>query len=174
MGSTADVTHGHKSRTVEEEKMEKEVAHIPPDEGRRSLWVFGELVTHKVPSHRTGGAYVLFEVATEPGAGPPPHINHREVEAFYVLEGEYEFFSSEETLRAGAGLCACRGLDPLPSRIFSCLTLPLQQPQFPGSRHGLVAGANAELSVEVLGVGLDRSQGDEQFRRDLPIGKLRV
>jgi quercetin dioxygenase-like cupin family protein len=103
MGHTADLTHAHGSRTVEEEKMEKELAHIPPGEGGRSLWVFGELVTRKVPSHRTGGAYVLFEVATEPGAGPPPHINHREDEAFYVLEGEYEFLSGQETLRARAG-----------------------------------------------------------------------
>jgi len=86
------------------EKMEKELAHIPPGEGGRSLWVFGELVTHKVPSHRrTGGAYALFEVATEPGAGPPPHINHREDEAFYVLEGEYRISSGEETLQVGSG-----------------------------------------------------------------------
>jgi mannose-6-phosphate isomerase-like protein (cupin superfamily) len=83
--------------------MEKEVAHIPPGEGARPLWVLGELVTYKVPSHRTGGAYALFEVATHPGAGPPPHIHHREDESFYVLEGDYEFLLGGETMRVGVG-----------------------------------------------------------------------
>jgi mannose-6-phosphate isomerase-like protein (cupin superfamily) len=83
--------------------MEKAVAHIPPGEGTRSLWVLGELVTHKVPSQQTGGAYSLFEVVTQPGAGPLPHIHHREDESFYVLEGEYEFVVGEETLWVGAG-----------------------------------------------------------------------
>ncbi len=63
----------------------------------------GVLVTYKIPSHRTGGAYALFEVATQPGTGPPPHIHHREDESFYVLKAEYEFLIGGETLRAGAG-----------------------------------------------------------------------
>jgi mannose-6-phosphate isomerase-like protein (cupin superfamily) len=78
------------------------VTHIPPAGGTRSLWVFGELATHKIPSRRTGGAYAVFEVSTRRGLGPPPHVHHREDEAFYVLEGEYEFLSGEETLRVGA------------------------------------------------------------------------
>ena len=45
----------------------------------------GDLVTYKVTSDQTGGAYSLFEVASQPGAGPPPHVQHREDEAFYVL-----------------------------------------------------------------------------------------
>ena len=83
--------------------MGKTVAHLAPGEGTISLWVLGELLTYKIPSQQTGGAYSLFEVATQPGAGPPPHVQHREDEAFYVLEGEYEFLSGEETLRVGAG-----------------------------------------------------------------------
>ena len=67
------------------------------------MWVLGEFVTYKVPSQQTGGAYALFEVTTQPGSGPPPHVNHREDEAFYVLEGDYEFLSSGEAVRAGAG-----------------------------------------------------------------------
>ena len=83
--------------------MQKAVAHIPPGEGTRSLWVMGELLSYKIPSQRTGGAYSLFEVATQPGAGPPPHVQHREDEFFYVLEGEFEFLSGEKTLRVGVG-----------------------------------------------------------------------
>jgi mannose-6-phosphate isomerase-like protein (cupin superfamily) len=82
--------------------MGKAVAHVAPGEGRGSLWVLSELLTYKIPSQRTGGAYSLFEVATQPGAGPPPHVQHREDECFYVLVGEYEFLSGEETLRVGA------------------------------------------------------------------------
>ncbi len=103
MSHTADVIQGYETRALEEERMEKGVAHVAPGEGVKSLWVMGVLVTYKVPSHRTGGAYSLFEVATQPGTGPPPHIHHREDEAFYVLEGEYEFLAGRETLRVGAG-----------------------------------------------------------------------
>jgi mannose-6-phosphate isomerase-like protein (cupin superfamily) len=77
------------------------VTHVPPGEGR-SLWVLGELVTCKTTSEQTGGAYSLFEVTTQPGGRDLPHVQHREDEAFYVLEGEYEFLIEGHTIRAGA------------------------------------------------------------------------
>ena len=83
--------------------MEKGVAHVLPGEGSKSLWVLGELVTYKITSEQTGGAYSLFEVVSQPGGGPPPHVQHREDEAFYVLEGEYEFLDESRTMRVGAG-----------------------------------------------------------------------
>ena len=76
-------------------------AHFAPGESSRSLWVFGELVMYKTKSDQTGGAYSLFEVATQPGSGPPPHVQHREDESFYVLEGEYEFLIEGRILSAG-------------------------------------------------------------------------
>jgi mannose-6-phosphate isomerase-like protein (cupin superfamily) len=103
MRHAADVAHGHQTHIGHEERMEKAVAHIPPGLGARSLWVLRELVTYKVPSRRTGGAYALFEATAQPGTGPPPHVHHREDEAFYVLEGEYEFLLGGDALRAGAG-----------------------------------------------------------------------
>ena len=103
MSLAADAAQRHKARGVEHGKLGEGVAHVPPGEGTRSLWVLGELVTYKVPSRQTGGAYALFEVTTRPGSGPPPHVNHREDEAFYVLEGDYEFLTGGETMRAGAG-----------------------------------------------------------------------
>jgi quercetin dioxygenase-like cupin family protein len=102
MNRSVDVAQGHKTQSVEEETWKRAVAHVLPGEGIRSLWVMGELLTHKIPSHRVSGAYALFEVATRPGAGPP-HVQHREDESFYVLEGEFEFLSGEETFRADAG-----------------------------------------------------------------------
>ena len=61
------------------------------------------MLTYKTTSEQTGGAYSLFEVASQPGTGPPPHIQHREDESLYVLEGEYEFLDEERTIRAGVG-----------------------------------------------------------------------
>jgi quercetin dioxygenase-like cupin family protein len=86
-----------------EGKVETSVSHVAPGEGSKSLRVLGELVTYKITSDRTGGAYSLFEVVTEAGSGPPPHVQHREDEAFYVLKGEYEFLVEDRTIDAGAG-----------------------------------------------------------------------
>jgi quercetin dioxygenase-like cupin family protein len=88
---------------TEEEEVETGVTHVPPGEGR-SVWIFGELVTYKTTSEQTGGAYSLFEVTTQPGNGVLPHVQHREDESFYVLEGEYEFLDDAGgTTKAGAG-----------------------------------------------------------------------
>jgi mannose-6-phosphate isomerase-like protein (cupin superfamily) len=88
---------------VEGNKLETGVAHIRPGEGRRSMWVMGERVTCKITSEQTSGAYSLFEIATRPGEGPPPHVQHWEDEYFYVLEGEYEFLDGGRTIRVGVG-----------------------------------------------------------------------
>ena len=88
---------------AKEREIGRNVAYFPPGEGNRSLRVFGELVMYKIKSEQTGGAYSLFEVASQPRSGPPPHVQHREDESFYLLEGEYEFLVEGRTLRAGAG-----------------------------------------------------------------------
>ena len=38
-----------------------------------------------------------------PGGGPPLHLQTREEEAFYILEGELTFYSDEGQISAGAG-----------------------------------------------------------------------
>ena len=98
------VRYPQKEKLVEtnEEKMMQGIAHIWPGDGR-SLRVLGEVVTYKITSERTGGAYSLFEVVSQPQGGPPPHIQHREDEAFWVLEGEYEFLVEGRTMRMPAG-----------------------------------------------------------------------
>ena len=88
---------------TKEQEVKMGVTHVPPGEGRRSLLVLGELVRYKTTSEQTGGAYSLFEVATHPGAGPPPHVQHREDESFYVLRGEFEFVVEGRTISAGVG-----------------------------------------------------------------------
>jgi quercetin dioxygenase-like cupin family protein len=77
-----------------------------PREGRSLLVGGGDLVTYKVRSAETGGAYFCFEVSTTPGFGPPLH-SHAYRELFYVLEGEYDFTVERngelETVTGGAG-----------------------------------------------------------------------
>jgi quercetin dioxygenase-like cupin family protein len=102
--------HTQSGRTGKEIVVPEEIAGsgrggppAAPELDRRSLWVLGELVTCKVTSAQTSGAYSLFEVTSPPGSGPPAHVQHRENEAFYVLEGEYEFLVEDSTTRVSAG-----------------------------------------------------------------------
>jgi mannose-6-phosphate isomerase-like protein (cupin superfamily) len=69
----------------------------------RSIWLLGILIRFKAVSEETGGEYSIFEVTVPPRLGAPPHIHYREAEAFYVLEGEFEFVKGEGVVRANAG-----------------------------------------------------------------------
>lgn len=73
-----------------------------PD-GGRSVWLMGMLCTFKAISADTGGAYSVYVATIPPGAGAPPHIHHRETEAFYMLEGELDFIVGERAIRASSG-----------------------------------------------------------------------
>jgi mannose-6-phosphate isomerase-like protein (cupin superfamily) len=75
---------------------------VYPD-GSRSIWLLGMLITFKAVGEETGGEYSLYEAAVPPRLGAPPHIHHRETEAFHVLEGVFEFVKGERTVRAGVG-----------------------------------------------------------------------
>jgi quercetin dioxygenase-like cupin family protein len=94
---------GERTVAARERAIGRDVAHFAPGEGSRSLWVFGELVMYKIKGEQTGGAYSLFELVTQPKGGPPPHVQHREHESCYVLEGEYEFLVEGHTLRVRTG-----------------------------------------------------------------------
>jgi mannose-6-phosphate isomerase-like protein (cupin superfamily) len=63
---------------------------VPPD-GVRSVNVLGVQVDFLLKSDDTNGAFSTFRVGVEPGDGPPLHIHLEDDEAFYVLEGEFEF-----------------------------------------------------------------------------------
>lgn len=70
----------------------------------KAVWLLGqELMEFKVTGDDTGGAFCLFEDSSPPGYGPPPHIHHREDEAFYVLEGEFRFLAEDREITVGAG-----------------------------------------------------------------------
>src|SRR3954449_12510061 len=69
----------------------------------RAAWVVGDRYTVKASGEDTGEAFALIEVLVPPGSGPPPHVHHREDEAFYVLEGELRFHVDGRDFTAGAG-----------------------------------------------------------------------
>ena len=72
-------------------------------EGRTVRMPGGRLLTRKVSGEQTGGAYSLFEVLVAPGGGEGPHVQHREDECFYVLEGRFEFLHEDARIEAGPG-----------------------------------------------------------------------
>jgi quercetin dioxygenase-like cupin family protein len=75
---------------------------VYPD-GGRTIWLLGMLIKFKALGEDTGGEYSLYEQTVPPGAGAPPHIHHSETEAFYILQGEFEFLNNDHTVRANTG-----------------------------------------------------------------------
>ena len=84
--------------------MEKDIAFLDrgPGEGK-VVSIAGDIVVFKATGEDTGGAYALMEDILPPGGGPPPHFHTREVESFYVLEGEIEFYVDGETVKGTPG-----------------------------------------------------------------------
>ena len=70
-------------------------------EGELIRWRAGMLV--KAAAEETGGAFTLIETATPPGGGPPLHLHDSVDEAFYVLDGSYEFVCGDRSIEAGRG-----------------------------------------------------------------------
>ncbi len=75
---------------------------LQPNEGKL-LDVLGEIITIKVAGEDTDGLYTILQEVSPPQGGPPLHLHHREDEAFYVLEGEYEVQCGENKIRAVPG-----------------------------------------------------------------------
>jgi len=68
-----------------------------------TVHLLGTLVTFKATAAETEGHFSLVETATAPGQGVPPHIQRDDSEAFYVLEGEYEFILGDAVTVHGPG-----------------------------------------------------------------------
>lgn len=73
------------------------------EDGGKAWNIFGLKIVGKVMSEATGGQYSVIVSTTPPGGGPPRHVHRNEDEMFYVLEGEFEFYSGGETTRAQQG-----------------------------------------------------------------------
>jgi quercetin dioxygenase-like cupin family protein len=107
-----------------------------PNQGR-TLGVVGDVYRFLMTGAETDGRYALWEALVAPGAGPPPHIHTREVESFYVIEGEIAFTLAEGRHVARAG---------------TFLTIPI------GTLHGFnnESGAPARMLIWVAPAGLEQ------------------
>ncbi|HSI41962.1 MAG TPA: cupin domain-containing protein [Xanthobacteraceae bacterium] len=83
-------------------------AHAAGSPGRSpetgtTVHLLGTLVTFRATSADTEGSFSLVEAVTAPGQGTPPHLQRDDAEAFYVLEGTFDFLIGGRTVRGGPG-----------------------------------------------------------------------
>ena len=82
------------------EHPEAKVLHA--GEGKK-IAVAGDLYTFLAEGEDTSRSYALWEAVVPPGGGPPPHVQSREDEGFYVLEGEITFVADGKKVVARKG-----------------------------------------------------------------------
>jgi quercetin dioxygenase-like cupin family protein len=68
-----------------------------------ALWAFGGLALVKASRETTNGRVFVVEQLAPRGAGSPLHVQRREDEWFYVLEGELTFWVGGDVIDAPAG-----------------------------------------------------------------------
>ena len=74
----------------------------PTDEGK-VIFGAGDEYRYLATGAETDASYFLVEAIVPPGGGPPFHVQTREEEAFYVLEGELSFYGDAGEIVAGPG-----------------------------------------------------------------------
>jgi len=68
-----------------------------------TYYMLGILLRFLARGAESGQAYCLVEALVAPGAGPPPNRHPEDDEAFYVLDGSFDFEIAGGTSRAGPG-----------------------------------------------------------------------
>ena len=64
----------------------------------------GATIVFKAPSGLGVSDFLVAEFTAEPGfAGPRPHLHRVHEELFYILDGEFDFFLEDQTVRVGTG-----------------------------------------------------------------------
>ncbi len=61
----------------------------------------GDQYRYLATGAQTNGSYFMLHALVPPGAGPGPHVQTREDEGFYVLEGTVTFWVDGEEVEAG-------------------------------------------------------------------------
>jgi quercetin dioxygenase-like cupin family protein len=79
------------------------VAAQPASKVGSTVHLLGTLITFRATALETEGSFSLVEVVTAPGQGTPPHLQRDDAEAFYVLDGTYEFMKDGKIITAEAG-----------------------------------------------------------------------
>ena len=76
---------------------------VHPADQARVIFGAGDEYRYLATGDQTDGGYFLVEATVPPGGGPPFHIQTREEEAFYILEGELSFYGDDGEVVAGPG-----------------------------------------------------------------------
>jgi mannose-6-phosphate isomerase-like protein (cupin superfamily) len=81
----------------------RETEILAPGEGT-SVSVPGATIVFKAPSGLGVSNFLVAEFTADPGfPGPRPHLHRVHEEVFYVLEGVFDVFLDDQTVRLGAG-----------------------------------------------------------------------
>ena len=76
---------------------------VQPEDDRKKIYGAGDEYSFMATGEHTDGHYFSVEAVVPPGGGPPPHIQTREEEGFYVTEGELVFRASGKRVVARPG-----------------------------------------------------------------------
>ena len=81
----------------------RKIRVIHPTDEVKVVFGAGDEYRYLAAGDVTDGEYFLVEAIVPPGGGPPSHIQTREEEAFYILEGELTFYGEDGHVTAGPG-----------------------------------------------------------------------
>lgn len=80
----------------------RKIKILEPNKGKH-IAIVGDINTILAFKEDTGGTYSFIEAKVFPGGGPIPHIQTREHEGFYVVEGQIIFYVDEQRIEAKPG-----------------------------------------------------------------------
>jgi quercetin dioxygenase-like cupin family protein len=80
----------------------RKIKILEPNKGKH-IAIVGDINTILVSKEDTGGTYSFIEAKVFPGGGPIPHIQTREHEGFYVVEGQIIFNVDGQRIEAKPG-----------------------------------------------------------------------
>ena len=80
----------------------RKIKILEPNKGKH-IAIVGDINTILASKEDTGGTYSFIEAKVFPGGGPIPHIQTREHEGFYVVEGQIIFNVDEQRIEAKPG-----------------------------------------------------------------------
>src|SRR4030095_7788136 len=84
---------------------------VEPNKGKH-IAIPGQINTIVASKEDTGGTYSFIEAKVFPGGGPVPHIQTREHEGFYIIEGQIIFYVDEQRIEANPGTFVIGSLNP--------------------------------------------------------------
>ena len=76
---------------------------ITESNGGKHIAIAGDINSIMASKEDTGGTYSMLETKVFPNGGPMPHIQTREHEGFYVLDGEISFTVDGKEIIAKSG-----------------------------------------------------------------------